>query len=114
MQIRHPTAAMIARAATAQDSIVGDGTTSNILVIGDLLKQAERLIQDGIHPRIIADGYEKGKVQSLKFLDGFRTKDKIDTSLLRHVAKTSLSTKLQPKHANMLVDIIVKSVETVK
>jgi len=44
MQIRHPTAAMIARAATAQDNIVGDGTTSNILVIGDLLSQAERLI----------------------------------------------------------------------
>jgi len=38
MQIRHPTAAMIARAATAQDSICGDGTTSSVLVIGDLLK----------------------------------------------------------------------------
>ncbi len=56
MQIRHATAAMIARAATAQDDMVGDGTTSNVLVIGELLKQAERLIQEGVHPRIIADG----------------------------------------------------------
>ncbi len=47
---------MIARAATAQDDMVGDGTTSNVLVIGELLKQAERLIQEGVHPRIIADG----------------------------------------------------------
>ena len=47
---------MIARAATAQDDIVGDGTTSNVLFIGELLKQAEKLIQDGIHPRIISSG----------------------------------------------------------
>jgi T-complex protein 1 subunit zeta len=45
MQIQHPTAAMIARSATAQDDIVGDGTTSNVLFIGELLKQAQRLIQ---------------------------------------------------------------------
>ena len=43
MQIQHPTAAMIARAATAQDEIVGDGTTSSVLFIGELLRQAERL-----------------------------------------------------------------------
>ena len=47
---------MIARAATAQDDIVGDGTTSNVLFIGELLKQAEKLIQEGIHPRIISSG----------------------------------------------------------
>ena len=40
MQIYHPTASMIARAATAQDDIVGDGTTSNVLFIGELMKQA--------------------------------------------------------------------------
>jgi T-complex protein 1 subunit zeta len=42
MQIQHPTASLIARAATAQDDITGDGTTSNVLIIGELLKQAER------------------------------------------------------------------------
>jgi T-complex protein 1 subunit zeta len=45
MQIQHPTAGMIARSATAQDDIVGDGTTSNVLLIGELMKQAQRLIQ---------------------------------------------------------------------
>ena len=42
MQIQHPTASLIARAATAQDDITGDGTTSNVLIIGELLKQADR------------------------------------------------------------------------
>jgi T-complex protein 1 subunit zeta len=45
MQIQHPTAGMIARSATCQDDIVGDGTTSNVLLIGELMKQAQRLIQ---------------------------------------------------------------------
>jgi chaperonin GroEL (HSP60 family) len=47
---------MIARSATAQDDIVGDGTTSNVLFIGELLKLAERLIQEGVHPRVISEG----------------------------------------------------------
>jgi T-complex protein 1 subunit zeta len=49
---------MIARSATAQDDIVGDGTTSNVLLIGELLKQAERLIQEGVHQRVISEGSE--------------------------------------------------------
>ena len=47
---------MIARAATAQDDIVGDGTTSNVLFIGELMKQAERHISEGVHPRVITEG----------------------------------------------------------
>lgn len=56
MQIQHPTATMIARAATAQDDMVGDGTTSNVLFVGELMKQAERYISEGVHPSIIVDG----------------------------------------------------------
>merc|ERR1712170_47577 len=52
MQIQHPTATMIARASTAQDDEVGDGTTSNVLFIGELLRQAERLTYEGLHPRV--------------------------------------------------------------
>jgi T-complex protein 1 subunit zeta len=57
MQIQHPTAGMIARSATAQDDIVGDGSTSNVLLIGELMKQAQRLVQEQVHPRIITEGY---------------------------------------------------------
>jgi T-complex protein 1 subunit zeta len=57
---------MIARAATAQDEITGDGTTSNVLLIGELLKQAERFISEGLHPRIVTEGFEIAKKASLE------------------------------------------------
>lgn len=57
---------MIARAATAQDEITGDGTTSNVILIGELLKQAERYISDGLHPRIVTEGYDLAKKESVK------------------------------------------------
>ena len=57
---------MIARAATAQDDITGDGTTSVVLMVGELLKQANRYISEGLHPRIITDGYEIAKAETLK------------------------------------------------
>lgn len=57
---------MIARAATAQDDITGDGTTSVVLMVGELLKQADRYISEGLHPRVITDGYEIAKAETLK------------------------------------------------
>lgn len=69
---------MIARAATAQDDITGDGTTSVVLMVGELLKQADRYISEGLHPRIITDGYEIAKAETLKvyhiYLETFGTK----------------------------------------
>merc|ERR1719313_474798 len=72
MQIQHPTAAMIGRAATAQDDIVGDGTTTNVLFIGELMRQAERYLGEGVHPRILVDGMELGKAECLRFLETFK------------------------------------------
>lgn len=66
MQIQNPTAVMIARAATAQDDICGDGTTSVVLLVGELLKQADRYISEGLHPRIVTDGFEIAKVAALE------------------------------------------------
>ena len=66
MQIQNPTAVMIARAATAQDDICGDGTTSVVLLVGELLKQADRYISEGLHPRVITDGFEIAKAEALK------------------------------------------------
>jgi T-complex protein 1 subunit zeta len=69
MQIQHPTAAVIARAATAQDDITGDGTTSTVLFTGELLKQAERFLADGLHPRILVEGFELAREEALRVLD---------------------------------------------
>merc|ERR1719213_677193 len=69
MQIQHPTAMMIARIATAQDDITGDGTTSAVLIVGELMKQAERHLSDGVHPRLMCEGIELAKEQVLKYID---------------------------------------------
>jgi T-complex protein 1 subunit zeta len=57
---------MIARAATAQDDVTGDGTTSVVLLVGELLKQAERYVSEGLHPRVITEGFELAKQESVK------------------------------------------------
>lgn len=59
------TKVMIARAATAQDDITGDGTTSVVLLVGELLKQADRQIMEGLHPRVLTDGYEIAKNEAI-------------------------------------------------
>ena len=127
MQIQNPTAVMIARAATAQDDICGDGTTSVVLLVGELLKQADRYISEGLHPRIITDGYEIAKTEALKvrlntpllstsansalqFLDSFKLEKEVDRELLLSVARTSLSTKLNHTLAEKLTPDIVDAV----
>ena len=115
MQIQHPTAMMIARSATAQDDVVGDGTTSNVLFVGELMKQSERFISEGIHPSHIVDGIEIARKSSVDYLNSSKYKpEKIDREFLLNVARTSLKTKLTPELANQMTEIIVDAVLTVK
>jgi len=114
MQIQHPTAAMIGRAATAQDDIVGDGTTTNVLFIGEIMRQAERYLGEGVHPRIIVDGLEAAKVESLKFLDTCKHEVEINRDLLLKVAQTSLNTKIAPELANPLCEVVVDAIKCIE
>merc|ERR1711998_137559 len=76
MQIQHPTAQLVARAATAQDDVVGDGTSSCVVFIGELLKQAERYLTEGVHPRLVADGFDVAKELAVEYLEKMKiTKD---------------------------------------
>ncbi|PNS21307.1 T-complex protein 1 subunit zeta [Sphaceloma murrayae] len=113
MQIQNPTAVMIARAATAQDDMTGDGTTSVVLMVGELLKQADRYISEGLHPRVITDGYEVARTEALKFLDNFKMPKEVDRELLLSVARTSLATKINASLAEQLTPDIVDAVLTI-
>jgi T-complex protein 1 subunit zeta len=114
MQIQHPTAALVARTATAQDDITGDGTTSTVLFCGELLHQAERYLNEGLHPRIIADGFDLAKEHVLKFLDQFKiAKPGAERDTLLQVAKTSLRTKLEPAMADQLTEITTDAVRCI-
>jgi hypothetical protein len=96
MQISHPTACIIARTATAQDDITGDGTTSNVLLTGELMKQAERWLVEGVHPRVLVEGFELAREKTLEFLHTFKqplTEEECTRELLVEVARTSIRTK---------------------
>lgn len=104
---------MIGRAATAQDDIVGDGTTSNVLFIGELMRQAERYLGEGVHPRILVDGIEAAKKETLAYLEVAKINKEVTKELLMEVARASLMTKVHPNIANPLTEIIVEAVQTI-
>ncbi|KAK2165917.1 hypothetical protein LSH36_44g06003 [Paralvinella palmiformis] len=113
MQIQHPTASLIARVATAQDDITGDGTTSNVLIIGELLKQADLYISEGLHPRLVTEGFELAKVKALEVLEKIKVQREMDRDTLINVARTSLRTKVHPELADHLTEHVVDAVLTI-
>ncbi|TFY77973.1 hypothetical protein EWM64_g6039, partial [Hericium alpestre] len=114
MQIQNPTAAMIARTAVAQDDQVGDGTTSVVLLVGELLKQADRYISEGVHPTVIGEGFDIAKKAALEFLDTFKQPSKLDRATLVNVAHTSLATKLNAALAEQLSGSVVDAVLAIR
>lgn len=110
MQIQHPTASLIARAATAQDDVTGDGTTSSVLIIAELLKQADNYISEGLHPRIIVEGFDLAKNRALEVLERVKVPCKADREVLIQVARSSLQTKLTADLAEHLTQVVVDAV----
>merc|ERR1711907_24723 len=110
MQIQHPTATLIARAASAQDDMVGDGTSTAVVFIGELLKQAERYLGEGVHPRLLADGFDIAKRLTIDFLDKFKMEKVVDRELLINIARTALRTKVHTELADILTEIVVDAV----
>ncbi|GAA5846188.1 hypothetical protein JCM9279_005853 [Rhodotorula babjevae] len=116
MQIQNPTAALIARTAVAQDEMTGDGTTSVVLLVGELLNQSLRYTAEGVHPRVIADGIEVAKNALTTFLDSFArplaTSGAHET--LVQVAYTSLATKVNKQLAKSLSQAVVDAVLAIR
>lgn len=78
------------------------------------MRQAERYLGEGVHPRILVDGIELAKKQTLEFLEQFKIKKEINKELLMEVAKASLNTKIHPNLANPLTEIVVDAVQTIQ
>lgn len=114
MQIQHPTASLIARASTAQDDMTGDGTTSTILVIGELLKQADIYVAEGLHPRVLTEGFDKARLKTLEILEKIKLPIDVNRESLQDVARTSLRTKVHTKLADVLTDVCVDAVLSIR
>ena len=111
MDIEHPAAKMMVEIAKTQDDEVGDGTTTAVVIAGELLKNAEGLLAQGVHPTIIAEGYRMAAVKALVMLDGFAiTVKPTDTAMLKKIAETALSGKNPEVSKDRLCDILVKAI----
>jgi thermosome len=114
MDIEHPAAKMLVEVAKTQDEEAGDGTTTAVILAGELLKKAEDLIDQNIHPTVIASGYRLASEKAREILEKIATKISIkDPDILKKVAMTSMSSKSASGHKEALADISVKAVSTV-
>ncbi|KAL1788876.1 T-complex protein 1 subunit zeta [Sigmodon hispidus] len=107
-------ASLIAKVATAQDDITGDGTTSNVLIIGELLKQADLYISERLHARIITESFEAAKEKALQFLEQVKVSREMSRETLIDVARTSLRTKVHAELADVLTEAVVDSILAIK
>jgi len=109
MDIQHPAAKMLVEVAKTQDNEVGDGTTSAVIVAGELLNRAEELIDKNVHPTIIIDGYRKAAEKALEVLEKIAIKvDPENAEALKRVAMTSMAGKLVADSREFLADLAVK------
>jgi len=110
MQIQHPTASLIARIATSQDDSTGDGSTSSVLLVGEILKQTEQYLSQGVHPRLLVEGIDKARDRAKSFLSSYAIQMNAERSMLSDVTRTALRTKLPQDLADSIADICIDAV----
>ncbi|PWO00629.1 putative CCT4-component of chaperonin-containing T-complex [Tilletiopsis washingtonensis] len=111
MAVMHPAARMLVELSQAQDVEAGDGTTSVVVIAGSLLGAAEKMLNKGIHPTLIAESFQRAATKAVEYLTDIATpielKDK--ESLLR-AASTSLNSKIVSQYSSVLAPIAVNAV----
>jgi thermosome len=114
MDIEHPAAKMMVEIAKTQDAEVGDGTTTAVVVAGELLKQAEALLDQEIHPTVIASGYRDATDKAVEILKSMAVKVTTkDDDLLRKIAITAMTGKGSQSARDELAVIAVEAVKSV-
>src|SRR5438132_5860646 len=114
IEIEHPTAKMLVEVAKTQDDEVGDGTTSAVILAGELLKAAESLIEQEVHPTIIVNGYRMAAAEAVRRLRqlAFDVK-RTDKATLGSIARTAMSGRSVGTNADFLADIAVQAVQSI-
>ena len=112
MDIEHPAAKMLVEVAKTQEDEVGDGTTTAVIIAGELLKKSEGLLDSDIHPTIIAMGYRKAAEKAQEILDEIAI-DEVDSDTLMKVAMTAMTGKGTEAAREPLAKLIVDAVEAI-
>jgi len=114
MDIEHPAAKMMVEIAKTQDQEVGDGTTTAVVLAGELLKQSEALLEQEIHPTVIAAGYRAAADKALEILKGLAISVSAkDEDLLRKIAVTAMTGKGSQSARDELAVMAVEAVRAV-
>jgi len=111
IEVEHPAAKMMIEIAKTQDAKVGDGTTTSVIIGGSLLKSAQELIDQSVHPTIILRGYRKALLKSKEILNNISEKvDGSDENILKQAAITAMNSKSVMGSRDLFADIAVKAV----
>jgi thermosome len=114
MNIEHPSAKMIVEVAKTQEDEVGDGTTTAVILAGELLKNAEILLDQDIHPTVIAKGYRIAANKSQEVLNQIAEKiTEKDEDLLKNIATTAMTGKGAESSKEKLAELAVRAVKQV-
>ncbi|MCG2829125.1 thermosome subunit alpha [Methanothermobacter sp. K4] len=113
MDISHPAAKMLVEVAKTQEDEVGDGTTTAVIIAGELLKEAEKLIEMGVHPTIIAVGYRQAALKAQEILEDISIRAK-DRDTLMKVAVTAMTGKGSERAKEKLAELVVDAVMQVE
>jgi len=114
MDIDNPTAEMIVEVAEAQEDEAGDGTTTAVAIAGELLKNAEDLLEQDIHPTSIIRGFNMASAEAKKEIGEIATAvDPSDEEILKSVAETSMTGKGAELNKDVLVDLVVEAIQAV-
>eukprot|EP00440_Ansanella_granifera_P038772 gb/GFBE01042070.1/.p1 GENE.gb/GFBE01042070.1/~~gb/GFBE01042070.1/.p1 ORF type:complete len:547 (+),score=189.35 gb/GFBE01042070.1/:1-1641(+) len=116
LEVEHPAAKVLVELANLQDSEVGDGTTSVVIIAAELLKRANELVKNNIHPTTIIAGYRIAMRESIKYIQEHLSLkvDALEQDTLLNIAKTSLSSKFIGSESEIFTKIIVDAVKAVK
>ena len=114
MDVQHPAAKMLVEVAKTQDAEVGDGTTTSVILAGELLKKATDLIDANVHPTIIASGYRLANDKAQQVLNDVAMKVTLDdTETLKLIAQAAMNSKQVNNAKEYFSDMIVDAVRTV-
>ena len=113
MDIEHPAAKMIIEVAKTQEQHCYDGTTSAVVLSGELLKRSEDLIEQNVHPTVICEGFRLAAEKAISLLDGHGISTNDNDAILLEVAKTSLTGKSAGAVKSFMADICVRAVNAV-
>jgi len=114
VEVEHPAAKMMVEVAKTQDDMVGDGTTTAVVLAGELLRKAEELLDQNIHPTVIVSGYRKAAQMAVETLEKTGTQVDInDRATLKKVAVTAMASKAVGGAKEHLADIAIDAVKQI-